>query len=442
LNFFRRFPRSFWVSNGMELFERLAFYGMYNVLALYLTGTASDGCLGFSQEAKGVMMGVFTFFLFMMPIVGGALADRYGYKRSFVLALGCLGLGYLLTGRARSYPAVFASLLLVSAGGALFKPTLTGTIARTTNEKTSSEGFGIYYMIVNIGGFLGPFASSYLRAFDWKWVFWASSAYAFLMLLPALLLYEEPAPPPESPRSSGGLGQVLGGSARVLLDWRFMILILIFSGFWAVFFQLFFTMPVFLRDYVDTLPLLRAVRSAAGALNANWGGLLQGRIDAVLSGRIRPGEAVPPELLVNLDAGSIILFQLLVSRITARFKPMTAMVGGFFVSGCAMVLAGCTRNPWILVLSIFVLALGEMATSPKFLEYVGKIAPADKVALFLGYGFLPIGIGSFLAGLLSGCLNGALARGAISPACMWWTFGSIGIASALALRVYDRLLAK
>lgn len=440
MNYLKKFPRSFWVSNFMELFERMAYYGMYNVLALYLTGSVSEGCLGFSKAATGFMMGVYTFFLYMIPIFGGAMADRYGYKKAFIFALTSLSLAYFLTGHLKTYEGIFAALLLVSIGGAVFKPTLTGTISRTTDESTSSIGFGIYYMIVNIGGFLGPFVASVLRVHNWTLVFWASSLWVFLMLIPAIFLYKEPVNT-ELKASKKSFASVIGETVLVITNWRFMILLLIFSGFWIVFFQLFLTMTLYLRDHVNTLPILEFFKNLTSHIYPPWSHALAERANEVLAGKIRPGEAIPPELLTNLDAGAIILFQIFVSRITGFFKPLTAVTGGIAVAGCAMFIAGITTNPWLILVSIVVLAFGEMSASPKFLEYVGRIAPKDKVALFLGYGFLPLGIGSFFAGTLGGSLYSAVDAHKITTAHMWFVFGGIALITSLALLIYNRFLA-
>lgn len=436
MNFFRHFPRSFWVSNFTELFERLSYYGMYSVLALYLTGAASEGCLGFSKESTGVIMCIYTLFLYMLPIFGGALAERYGYRKAFIFALVSLSLGYFLLGHQRVYFGVFASLMIISVGGAVFKPTLTGTISKTTNADTSAMGFGIYYMIVNIGGCLGPVVASILRGFNWNYVFMASSLWVFLMLFPTLFLYREPETPGEKQNKTEGIGQVLKDSLLVVANWRFMLLILIYSGFWTVFFQLFFTMTLCLRDYASTVPILEA----AHHLFPGWQAVGQ-RLAAVAAGEIRPGEAVNPELFTGIGAGTIIVFQLVVSRISKLFRPLVSMTGGILLAGCAMFIAGSSLNPWLLGLSIVILAFGEMAASPKFLEYVGSIAPRDKVALFLGYGFLPIGIGNALANLLGGQVYGALDAGLITISMAWFVYGGVAVATALLLLLYNRYLA-
>jgi len=448
MNFLRQFNRSFWVSNFMELFERMAFYGMQGVLFFYLTGALSEGCLGFPKDNAGSLMGIFTLFLWMLPIFGGAFAERYGYRKTFVIALLLLSAGYFSMGMVRDafadpsrrYWATVGALMLVSVGGALFKPTLTGTISRTTNDRTSSMGFGIYYMLVNIGAYIGPFVASWCRARDWRLVFFASAAWVFVMIFLAVALYKEPRDPREE-RSSKGFGKVIADSLLVVANWRFMVLILIYSGFWICFWQLFITMSQYLREFVNTTPLLEAVRNVSAALHGWWVPGLDARLAEVAAGRIRPGDAVPPELLTNLEAFSIMLFQLLVSRISGFFRPFTAMIAGILITSCSMFIPAFTANPWMMVLAIMLLAVGEMSVSPKFMEYVGKIAPKNQVALFLGYGFLPIGIGSYVANNLGGKLLKAVEMQTRTTTQMWCTFGGIGLVTVLAMGLYNIYLA-
>ena len=80
------FPRVFWVANGMELFERAAYYGLNSVLAVYLTASPATGGLGFGEQAVGFLQGIVYAATYVIPILGGALADRYGYRRMLLFA--------------------------------------------------------------------------------------------------------------------------------------------------------------------------------------------------------------------------------------------------------------------------------------------------------------------------------------------------------------------
>ena len=76
---FRKFPTTFWTANSMELFERWAYYGLFNVLALYLVGSTDEGALGFSHAQRGQLMGTFGLIVYFLPVFIGALADKIGF---------------------------------------------------------------------------------------------------------------------------------------------------------------------------------------------------------------------------------------------------------------------------------------------------------------------------------------------------------------------------
>jgi len=172
---FKKFSGTFWVANFMELFERWAWYGIFMVLALYLTNSRDTGALGFTQSQKGLLMGTVVAVLYFLPVITGAIADKFGYKKILLISFTILSTGYLTMGYVTSYTGVFLVFFYIAIGAALFKPIIAATVSKTTDNATSSIGFGIYYMMVNIGAFIAPLFSSKLRSFDWRYVFIMSS---------------------------------------------------------------------------------------------------------------------------------------------------------------------------------------------------------------------------------------------------------------------------
>ncbi len=256
------FPSTFWVANVMELFERAAYYGMNSVLAVYLAGSVAEGGLGFREQSVGFLQSIVYAATYVLPILGGALADRYGYRRMLLVAFSLLAAGYFAAGHVSSYGLVFLALLVMATGSGLFKPIISGTIARTTDESNSAFGFGIYYWMINLGAFLAPLVVSVLKGFSWRYVFVASALYTGLMLLPTVFVFRDPPRPP----STKSLREVLVGAAEVLADARFMLMIVVYSGFWVLYFQNFGSVLWYLRDFVDRAPVSAAVTLApAGA---------------------------------------------------------------------------------------------------------------------------------------------------------------------------------
>ena len=170
------FPLPFWSANVLEIFERMAWYGFYAVSSLYLTGDRANGGLGLSSGDRGVIQAIVTFLLYLFPAVFGALADRYGFKKMFMASFLVMAPSYLMLQFAQGFWSFLLVYTVVGIGHGMFKPVVIATVAKTTNEKTGSMGFGIFYMMVNIGGFLGPIVAGIVRGAGWQYVFYASAA--------------------------------------------------------------------------------------------------------------------------------------------------------------------------------------------------------------------------------------------------------------------------
>ncbi len=414
----RSFPRVFWVANVMELFERAAYYGMNSVLAVYLSNSTADGGLGITEQAVGFMQSIVYALTYVLPILGGALADRYGYRRMLMAAFSLLSAGYFITGQANSYGFVFASLLLMATGAGLFKPIISGTIARSTTEKNSGFGFGIYYWMINLGAFLAPLLVSYLKGFSWKYVFIASSIYCALMLIPNLLLFRDP-PKPENRKK---LKEVLQGAVMVLGDARFMLMIFVYSCFWILYFQNFGTVLWFLRDFIDKAPVDRALAAIGIPI----------KFDV--------------EHVTVINAGIIILLQVAVSHIVKNVKPLPTMITGMFIGSLGFLCLAFAENAWIFILGISVFSIGEMTAHPKYYSYIGQVAPADKTAVYMGYAFLYGVIGSLVGSSMGGAMYESMLKPLVGHAGLagvirnfWLIFAGLGLLAVFGLALYDRV---
>ena len=391
---FRNFPRAFWVANTMELFERWAWYGMFLVLPLYLTGSTETGALGFSQAQKGLLTGTVVMILYFLPTITGAIADRFGYKRILILSYVILISGYYMMGAVRSYASLWFVFLFLGVGAGLFKPVISATVRKSTNEKTSSIGFGIFYMIVNIGAFVGPIFASKLREISWEMVFNMSAIVIGINLLLVLIFFREPPLEQKNEPLGKSILQIFRNIGSALSDLRLLIFLIIIIGFWAMYNQLFYTLPVFIDQWLDTSPIYGSIAHISPGLASAIG---------------TDKGTIAPEMITNIDAFYIVLFQVLVSGLVMRFKPLKTMLAGIFICAIGIGLWFVTLNPFFLFLSILIFAFGEMTSSPKILEYIGRIAPEDKVALYMGCYFIPMAGGNFLAGILSGNVYGTVA---------------------------------
>ena len=188
------FTRTFYVANTLEIFERIAWYGFFTVSSLYMSASPSAGGLGFSDTERGILQGIIPFFVYVLPVITGAMGDRVGYRKMFLIAFALLTPSYLLLGQVHEFWPFFFVYMLVALGAAIFKPLVVGTVARSANDDNRGRAFGIFYMMVNVGGFLGPVIAGYVRAISWDHVFWLSSIAIGVNLLIALFLLEDDSP--------------------------------------------------------------------------------------------------------------------------------------------------------------------------------------------------------------------------------------------------------
>jgi POT family proton-dependent oligopeptide transporter len=255
INTFKKYPATFWIANVIELLERWGWYGAYMVLALYFTSSRDlGGALAFSDVEKGMIMGIGTAVLYFLPAITGAIADRIGYKLMLVLSFLVYASGFFLMTLVTDFYTVFIVYLLIAIGSAMFKPVPAATVAKTTTEETSAIGFGIYYMMVNIGGLIGPVFAAKLRPHfltnesgdilrdasgaamtdggSWSTVFLLSAGIFIASMILVILFYKEP----EREEQKGSLGsaivKILSNIFTSLKDYRLVIFLVLIIGFW------------------------------------------------------------------------------------------------------------------------------------------------------------------------------------------------------------------
>jgi len=405
------FSRTFWVANVIELFERFAYYGSKAILAVYIADQ-----VGLGPEAAGFLAGsVFNTLLYFLPVLAGTVVDRYGFKRSLLACFSIFTVGYLMIGLAGlplGQPIVAAvgartwmllALVVTAIGGSLIKPSIVGTVARTTTKETASLGYSIYYTLVNIGGAVGPMLALLVRHnLGISYVLVMSSLTSLALVLGTLVFYREPARPADAPPPRS-MAKVLRDMLTVFRNGRFMTFLVIFSGFWAMFWHVFYALPFYVRDY------LKFERF---------------------------------ELIETVDAWTIIIVTVPVTALAKKLKPLTAMVLGFVLATACWFVMAALPTLTFTVAAIMLFAVGEGLQSPRYYEYVAALAPREQVGTYMGFAFLPIAIGTFIAGWSSGWLVKTYVVGGnpLAPR-MWLWVGAYGVVSTTLLLLYDRFVA-
>jgi dipeptide/tripeptide permease len=405
------FSRTFWVANVIELFERFAYYGSKAILAVYIADQ-----VGLGPEAGTFLAGsVFNTLLYFLPVLAGTVVDRYGFKRSLLACFSIFTLGYLMIGLAglpAGQPLVAAfgakawmvlALVVTAVGGSLIKPSIVGTVARTTTKETASLGYSIYYTLVNFGGAIGPMLALVVRQnLGIAYVLVMSSLTSLALVMGTLFFYKEPPRPADAPAASS-MVKVLGDMLTVFRNARFMAFLVIFSGFWAMFWHIFYALPFYVRDYLKVQSF---------------------------------------ELFETVDAWTIILVTVPVTALAKRLPPLSAMVLGFALATACWFVMGLLPTVTFTVAAIAMFAIGEGLQSPRYYEYVAALAPKEQVGTYMGFAFLPIAIGTFIAGWSSGYLVKHYVEGGNPQAPqMWLWVGSYGVVATTLMLAYDRLIA-
>lgn len=400
------FERPFWVANISEIFERISYYAVFAVLVRYLIEN-----LSFSVEQATTLGGIFGAAVWIMAIFGGALADRIGFRRALSLAYFILSCAYFLVGSIGSFrQSVPASALPVLAGVILFlpalgvalvKPSVVGTTARASKENVRSIGYSIYYTMVNIGSFFGPYLAGYVHAhMRVENVFRLAALSVFLMFVAVLIFFKEPRRSANEQVAS--LGQVGRNFLTVVGNGRFVLFLVIFSGYWIVFWQQYLILPTYIHKYVDP--------------SANT------------------------EYILITDPLIVITMTIAINALTRRIRAFRAVMLGSLITAVGWLAIPAWQTKWGAVVALAIVALGEIIQSPRYYEYISRLAPEGQQGTYMGFAFLPIGIGSLIGGWFAGHAMQHYAEVVHKPTHVWFVITGVGLATTLLLWMYDLLL--
>lgn len=382
----------FWVVGGMEMVERLAYYGVRTVSGLYVTNPVSEGGLGVSTQELGTIFLIWALIQSLVPALTGGLSDRYGFKETIFLSTIVKIAGYLVMGLYPTYWGFLSGAIILATGTGIFKPGLQGTLAKVCTRENSSMAWGIFYQTVNIGGWLGPLLAAQLRQLDWSYLFFACAGIISINFI-LLLIYKEPgkeerlARRKEVSSSKKKEDGLIRASLKELSKPHLASFLILMCGFWFMFNALFDVLPLHIRDWVDTSVIVTSLFGPEGTQN--------GFMKFIL-GMNTEGTRIMPEGLLNVNAGLIMLSCFLFAQISSKFTAINSMILGTLLCGAAFALIGYTAAGWMVFIGISIFSVGEMFSSPKFLEFIGNIAPSDKKAMYLGFANLPQAVGWML----------------------------------------------
>ena len=402
------FERPFWVANISELFERLSYYAAFASLARYL-----HEVLHFPTEQASTLTGFFGGLVWFLAVFGGAVADRMGFRRALSLAylilscsyflLGSLGAPWLAPIRDNVPLLALATFVLAlpALGIALVKPSVVGTTARASKENVRSIGYSIYYTLVNIGGAAGPLVASYVHQhLQVESVFRVAALSVFLMFVAVLLFFREPSRHDEVETTS--LSQAGRNFWTVITNARFMLFLVIFTGYWIVYWQEFITLPLYVHDYINP--------------------------------------HTDTERLLVTGPLIVIALTVAVNLLTQKIPAFSAVILGTLMTALAWIILILQPTVLGVILTLVAVALGEITLSPRYYEYISRLAPSGQQGTYMGFAFLPLGIGSLIGGKFGGFLIHYFGEVKHQPGMMWWVITGVGVLTAVLLWIYDKFL--
>ena len=443
------FTRAFWTANIVELLERGAYYGVFIVITLYLSRI-----LGFSDVEAGLISGIFSGGLYLLPTFTGAYADKIGFKYSLIIAFTLLSIGYFglailptllesaglvdystgifFTGLNESgYRwSIIPVLLIVMFGGSFIKSVITGTIAKETSESNRAQGFSIFYMMVNIGSFSGKTVVKPLRDAMGDMGLIYINYFSAILTVIALFMIVFFFKTKKHEGEGKSLQDIWTAFLKVITNGRLLALIIIVTGFWIVQHQLYATMP----KYVTRL--------AGDSASISW--------------------------YANVNPLVVVLTVTLITRLMALKTPLFSMTTGMFLMPLsALVMASgnlfekseislgfMQMHPiaLMMVIGIAIQGLAESFISPRYLQFFSLQAPKGEEGLYLGFSHLH----SFLSSILGFGISGYLLSkycpdpklfsnhddwlaATVNAHYIWYFFVMISIISAVSLIIYGKI---
>jgi POT family proton-dependent oligopeptide transporter len=412
-----------------EMWERFSYYGMRAILMLFMVTPVAAGGLGFDTLKAAGIYGLYTGSVYFTTIPGGWIADRLlGLRRAVLVGGVLIACGHYSLLLARTTQFFYAGLLLIVLGTGLLKANISAIVGQlyAPDDARRDAGFSIFYMGINLGGFISPLICGGLaQKIGWHWGFGAAGVGMTLGLVQYVL----------GQHRFGRAGLLVAPPQGVSILWAKGIagVVLAGLGLWAVW-------PW--RDYVVLagtaglfLWLLRTgaetavERKRIGAIMALfvfavlfWIGFEQAGSSLTLFadqntnnqvlGWVFPSswyQSVESFFVVTLAPAFAWLWMRLGKRepsSPAKFAyALLSLSLGFLAIAVAAHLfaAGGVRvSPWWLITLYFFHALGELSLSPVGLSTVTKLAPARIVGMMMGVWFLALSLGNFLAGNVAG----------------------------------------
>lgn len=401
----QKHPKALYLLFFTEMWERFSYYGMRALLVLYLISEVSKGGLGWSSAQAGQLYGLYTAFVYITPLIGGYLADKFlGFRYAVMIgaALMAFGHGALAIDSLASF---YLGLILLVIGNGFFKPNISSMVGQLypKNSPLKDAAYTIFYMGINIGAFLGILICGYLgEKIGWHYGFGAASIgmiSGLLLFYSLQTLLGNVGLKPQKLKKSIKTKKVLTIREKKRL---IVLMILAFFSivFWLAFEQAGSSMNIFALKYTN-----REI------LNFE----------------------IPASWLQTLNPLFIIILAPLVSILWIKLEKLNQVPNGamkfslgllLLSLGFVMLVIGAINIPqgaetasvsmiW-LISAIFLHTTGELCLSPVGLSYVNKLSPKHLMGMMFGAWFLAVAVGNYIGGLLFGMIDNIIKTQSLS----------------------------
>jgi proton-dependent oligopeptide transporter, POT family len=484
-----------------EMWERFSYYGMRVLFVLYLTAEFAQGGLGWSRESATMLYGWYTGLVYITPILGGLIADKFwGFKKAIVVGAALMTLGHIVLA-IDAVPAFYTGCILLIAGNGFFKPNISSMVGQLYPEGSplKDSAYTIFYMGINVGAFLGILLCGYIgETIGWHYGFGLAGIFMFFGLIQFWFAKKYFGIIGEQPVKANALdGAQIKNEPLTKIDRDRLIVIAVFSFFtiffWLAFEQAGSSMNLYARDYTDRtlapglaansfkvintiitlIPLavltwlwvnmFKKVRheysltvAAMGVSVVTIWGLAVWMLSRQYSA---DALEIPASWFQTLNSLFIVLLAPLFSTLWVRLSGtklspggpvkfswgliLVAIGFGALVFGSMSIPAGAATAKvsiiWLCLAYLFH-TMGELCVSPVGLSYISKLSPKKFVAMMFGIWFMASALANYLGGFMASFMDRVSEQSSLSSFFMIFVIAT-GIAGLLLL-LLNRTLRK
>ncbi|MFW3145528.1 MAG: MFS transporter [Thermoplasmatota archaeon] len=402
---FKGFPRVFWIVQIFELMERGAYYTMVPIIAFHAWWN-----LGLPVEIAAII----TIFMYPiqygLPIFSGALAEKFGYRKQMILAYIILFGAYMFLSFAYNLPTLIMGVMLIGLGIGMYKPLISSTVAKATPQKDRNRAYATYYLIVNLAAAGFPIffvileTLKVIQAEDYRYIFLIGSFFFLLNIFVAIFFFKE------VPRSGAvkTVGDALRNIKTALSDRKFLVMVFLMGGFWAMYSTMLNVLPLTLMNF-KFVPAWFTVMILA----------------------------IPNPLTIIL-AGPFLI------KVLDKLESLVAVMTGICLQAAGLIMIGflglnLPGIGWIFsIAGVVIASVGEFLVAPGYLAFVSKLAGKDRISAYVGANFISTSLGLFGGTLVFGSIYALIGPGLGRPKFFYGLLISIGLLLLVGFMIYYR----